>query len=327
MGSETVDVVTFGEPLGLLLADDSLPLRRARAFRRTVAGAELNTAVGLARLGHRCALAARVGDDPFGDDVRATLAAESVAARPLLVDDGAATGLITRDRSGHRRVRVVYHRVGSAGSRLSAADLDALPIEAARVLHVTGITPALSATALAATRAAIVRAQAAGVAISFDPNFRARLWSRADAAPELRELAAQARIVLASEDEARWLAGLEEARGAGASAQLPEVAEWFHARGAELVAIKRGAAGAWVSDGTTATAIASVPVGAAVDPVGAGDAFDAGFLSGWLDGRGAVDAARRGAACGAACVQVAGDLDGLPTRAELDDMTTTEVDR
>lgn len=314
------EVVTFGEAMGLMLADDGLPLRRARRFARSLAGAELNTAVGLARLGHRCAFAGRVGDDPFGEDVRATLLAEEVDADGLVVDPGVATGLLTRDRHGARRIRVVYHRAGSAGSRLDVGDLAALPIEGARLLHVTGITPGLSESARAATFAAVERARAAGVAVAFDPNHRARLWSRDEALPVLRELAAHATIVLTSEEEGRWLAGVEG---------LPAIAAWFHERGAQVVVVKRGAAGAWVSAGGEPVAVDALPVGAAIDPVGAGDAFDAGFLSGWLDGLDAAGAARRGAACGAACVQVAGDFEGAPTRAELEDLMsdTTEVDR
>lgn len=319
-GAPPPEVVTFGEAMGLMLADDGLPLRRARRFHRTLAGAELNTAVGLARLGHRAAYAGRVGDDPFGEEVRATLLAEGVDAAGLRIDPDAPTGLLTRDRDGHRRIRVVYHRAGNAGSRLTPEDLAALPLAGARLLHVTGITPGLSDSASAATLAAVHAARAAGVTVSFDPNHRAKLWSRDEAAPVLRELAGFAGIVLTSEDEGAWLAS---------TSGLEQIAAYFHDRGARIVVVKRGADGARVSDDGAVTDVPVLPVGAVVDPVGAGDAFDAGFLSGWLDGLPAAEAARRGAACGAAVVQVAGDLEGLPTRAELEDLMsdTTEVDR
>jgi 2-dehydro-3-deoxygluconokinase len=315
------EVVTFGESMGLMLADDGLPLRRAHRFHRTVAGAELNTAVGLARLGHRAAYAGRVGDDPFGEEVRATLLAEGVDATGLVVDPSVPTGLLTRDRDGHRRIRVVYHRAGAAGSRLTPEDLAALPLAGARLLHVTGITPALSQSARAATFAAVRAARAAGVTVAFDPNHRAKLWSRDEAAPVLRELAALSQIVLTSEEEGAWLAS---------SPSLEGIATYFHDQGAQLVVVKRGADGARVSEaGGSAIDVPVLAVGAVVDPVGAGDAFDAGFLSGWLEGLAPAEAARRGAACGAAVVQVAGDLEGAPTRAELEDLMaeTTEVDR
>ncbi|MBB4662817.1 sugar kinase [Conexibacter arvalis] len=314
------EIVTFGEAMGLFLADAGTPLAHARRFTRTLAGAELNTAVALARLGHAVAFAGRVGDDPFGDDVRATLRAEGVDAGALRVDPSAPTGLLTRDQHGERRLRVVYHRAGAAGSRLTAGDLAALPIEQARALHVTGITPALGPTARAATLAAVERARAAGVPVSFDPNFRARLWSAEEAAKVLRPLALAADLVLAGEEEACWLSGCDDAAAA---------ATWFLRRGARAVAVKRGARGAWVADGERALAIAARPVALPVDPVGAGDAFDAGFLSAWLREQPLERCGAVAAAVGAACVQSAGDLAGLPTGAELAALLDdeTEVDR
>lgn len=314
------EVVTFGEAMGLFLADAGTPLAHARRFTRTLAGAELNVAVALARLGHRCAFAGRVGDDPFGEDVRATLRAEGVDERALVVDPAAPTGLLTRDQHGERRLRVVYHRAGAAGGRLTPEDLTALPIERARLLHVTGITPALGASARAATLAAVERARAAGVPIAFDPNFRARLWSAEAAVQTLRPLAAHAELVLAGEDEARWLSGREATADAAA---------WFLERGARVVAIKRGARGAWLTDGARELAVPPRPVALPADPVGAGDAFDAGFLSAWLRDEPLERCGAVAAAVGAACVQSAGDLAGLPARAELDALLDNdmEVDR
>jgi 2-dehydro-3-deoxygluconokinase len=315
----TIEVATFGEALGLMLAADGQPLRTARRFTRTVAGAELNLAVGLARLGHRVRWAGRVGDDPFGEDVVATLRAARVEVDAVRID-AAATGLLVRDHDGERRVRVLHHRAHSAGSRLAPEDLAALLDPAPRALHLTGITPALSTSAREATETIADAAVAAGVPVSFDPNMRPRLWSHEEAAPVLRALAGRATIVLAGEDEAAWLTGCDD---------LAAMGRWFLDRNARVVAIKRGARGAWVTDGATAVDVAPVPVAFPRDPVGAGDAFDAGFLSGWLDGLGAAESAARGAACGAACVRVAGDLDGLPTRGEVDDLLAgrDEVDR
>lgn len=317
---DATEVVTFGEAMGLFLVDGEVPLARARRFVRQVAGAELNVAVGLARLGHRCAWLGRVGDDAFGEDVIAVLRAEGIDATGVVVDPGAPTGLLVRDRHGERRVRVHYHRAGSAGSRLAPADLDIRRLAAARLVHLTGITPALSASARAATFAAADAAHAAGVPLSFDVNFRARLWDEDVALPVLRDLAARASIVLASAAEASWLSGHAEPAAA---------AHWFGERGAGLVAIRRGAAGAHVRSGSEAAEVPAFPVAAPVDPVGAGDAFTAGFLSAWLRGDDPRACGRAGAAAGAACVQVPGDLDGLPTRAELGALLAgdTDVDR
>jgi 2-dehydro-3-deoxygluconokinase len=150
-----------------------------------------------------------------------------------------------------------------------------------------------------------------------DPNVRLKLWSAERARRALSELAGLADIVLTGADEAALVSG----RQANAAA-------WFLERGARLVVVKEGAAGAWATDGSETARVAARPV-TPVDPVGAGDAFDGGFLSGWLRGLGLEDCLAVGAAAGAACVQVPGDLDGLPSLAEvqvmLDDVT--EVDR
>lgn len=310
----------MGEAMGLFLAEDGVPLRRARRFTRQVAGAELNVAVGLARLGHRCAFVGRVGDDPFGEDVVATLRAEGVDASAVVVDPDAPTGLLTRDAHGERAMRVVYHRSGSAGARLRPADLPDQLLDHARLLHLTGITPALGESARAAVEDALDRAAARGVAVSFDPNFRHRLWRREEAAPQLRELASRASVVLASEAEARWLSGREDPAAASV---------WLAEQGASVAVVKQGEAGALVTDGGPPVHVPALPLRAAVDPVGAGDAFDAGFLSAWLEGRPLAECARCGHAAGAACVMAAGDLDGLPTAAERDALLAGagEVDR
>jgi 2-dehydro-3-deoxygluconokinase len=312
------EVVTFGEAMGLFLAPPGVPLRRARTFSRLVAGAELNVAVGLARLGHAVRWVGRVGDDPFGEDVRRTLLQEGVDAA-LVVDPAAPTGLITRDAHAERAIEVAYHRAGSAGSRITPDDV--VPhVDGARALHVTGITPALSATAREATLAAVAEARRRGVPVSFDPNHRARLWGATDARPVLQEIAASSDLVLAGADEAELITGTTDPERA---------ADWFFDRGAETVVLKRGAAGAWVAHADRRATVPPHPVTHPVDPVGAGDAFAAGFLSAWLRFLSPERCAHEGALVGAACVQAAGDLDGLPTAAERDlmDDGRTEVRR
>jgi 2-dehydro-3-deoxygluconokinase len=318
--SPTPELVTLGEPLGLLLADHGAPLRHARRFTRMVAGAELNVAVGLARLGHRSAFVGRVGDDAFGADVQAVLAAEGIDAGAVSVEPHLPTGVIVRDQSADRPINVLYYRTGSAGSRLRPDDVPEEWIAAARVLHLTGVTPALGPEPRAAVQRALDVARAAGVPVSFDPNFRRRLWRPDEAAEVLRPLALRAQIVLAGMDEARWLSGRDE---------VEDVAAWFFEGGAEVVALKCGAAGAWVTDGRTTRQVEPIRIRLPCDTIGAGDAFNAGFLSGWLRGEHVDRCGQQGVAAGAACVIAAGDLDGLPNRADLDALMSgsLEADR
>ncbi|MFC9331020.1 sugar kinase [Kitasatospora sp. NPDC057015] len=300
------EVITFGEAMAVLHGPPAVPLAEVTRFTRTVAGAEANVAVGLARLGHAAAWFGRVGDDAFGQVVLRTLRGEGVDVSRAKVDADAPTGLLVRDCHDSRRISVAYYRSGSAGSRLSPDDVDAQWLGGAKLLHVTGITPALSSSALAATEHVLAAARAARVPVSFDPNIRLRL-----APPErwrelLLPLARAAELVLTGQDEAELLSGRR-----GRAALL-----WFLEQGAGLVVAKRGVQGAVATDGTQWWETPPWPV-TAVDPVGAGDAFDAGFLSHRLRGHSVPDSLALAARVAALVVAAPGDLAGLPFAADL----------
>ncbi|HEU5042577.1 MAG TPA: sugar kinase [Nocardioidaceae bacterium] len=311
------DCVTFGETMALLYAQPTVPLAHATAFTRSIAGAESNLAIGLARLGHRVGWFGRVGADAFGTAVLGALRAASVDVSRARVDDAAPTGLLVRDSHPQRRISVLYYRDGSAGSRLGPEDVDEEYVASARMLHVTGITPALSETALAATEKAVAIAKQHNVIVAFDPNLRTRLWSPADAAPVLQRLAADADIVLVGHHEGELLCGRPEA---------PAIAGWF-GTGGQTVVVKQGAAGAWATDGEREWSADAHRV-SVVDPVGAGDAFDAGYLSAVLHGHDVATALQHGCAAGALAVQGPGDTDALPTREDLAAaLDGTDIDR
>ncbi|NUU24040.1 MAG: sugar kinase, partial [Streptomycetaceae bacterium] len=199
------EVLTLGETMVLLSAPGIGPLRHARTLGVAIGGAESNVAVGLTRLGVRTAWLGRVGDDEFGRLVVSTLAGEGVDVSGVVVDPGAPTGLMVKARRTSSATEVTYYRAGSAGSRLSACDLDAEVLGGARLLHITGITPALSRSAADAVDAAV---SATGERlVSLDLNYRQALWSPAAAAPVLRDLVKRCDIVFATEAEARLVLG------------------------------------------------------------------------------------------------------------------------
>jgi 2-dehydro-3-deoxygluconokinase len=313
------EVVTLGECLAAFVATTPGPLAEAVRFERHVAGAEANVAVGLARLGHGAAYIGRVGADGLGTAIVRRLRGEGVDVSQLIVDDAAPTGVMFRERRALGAIDVVYHRTGSAGSRLSAEDVDRAAdaglFEVARWLHLTGITAALSATARTAMTNARDRARESGLRISLDVNLRRRLWTDEAAAPVLRELLEGVDVVLGSLDELAVLAGA----GSGTTAdEAAALAARVGGLGPTVVVAKLGAAGAlgWVSGGSTVR-IPGIPVMTVVDPVGAGDAFCAGFIAGLLDGVELEAALRMGNACGALAVAAPGDQAGLPDRVEL----------
>jgi 2-dehydro-3-deoxygluconokinase len=302
------DVVTFGEALVLFLAEPGVPLSAATSFRRSVTGAELNFAVGISRLGHRAGWFGRVGDDAHGRLIRRVLKSEDIDTSRIITDGEAPTGLITRDCHPGRPIDVCYARTGSAGSRLRPDDLDLGYLSDCRVLGVTGVTAAISPTAFAAALRAVQAAREAGVTVLFDPNIRHKLGPLDVQVDRMRQLCQAADIVLAGEDEAMAISGRSDPAGLG---------DWFLGRGARLAVLKRGEQGAWASDGTEVWQQPAFAVTVA-DPVGAGDAFAAGFVSAALRGAPVGQALKEAAAVGALDVAVAGDIEGLPTAEERD---------
>jgi 2-dehydro-3-deoxygluconokinase len=311
----SVEVVTLGEALGGFVAREIGPLELASGFERHIVGAEFNTAVGLARLGRRAAFIGRIGDDALGRSVLRALRAESVDDRYVGVEREAPTGVLIRARRGGAASEVVYHRSGSAGAALAPEHVEAArdDIAGARWLHVTGVTPALSASCRAAVETAVAIAHASGVRISLDINLRRKLWNDDTARGVLLHGIERISTVLGSEDELRTITG-EPSWEAAAEALL--------ALGAGEVVVKRGDAGAvLLRRGMPGLHAAARPV-TVVDPVGAGDGFDAGYLAGRLGDLGDLEVLRLANACGALAAGSIGDTTGLPSASELEHLGT-----
>lgn len=301
-----MSVVALGESLGLLVASRIGRLELVPTMDLGFGGAESNVAIGLARLGAPVTWMGRLGDDALGRLIERQLRAEGVAVASTH-DPEAPTALMLKERPAAGASAVSYYRAGSAGSRLAPEHLDLASIRDARVLHVTGITAALGEGPRAALDAAIDAARDAGTMVSFDVNHRSRLWSPALAVTAYRAIAARADLVFAGEDEAELLTGERDAR---------RQADAIAALGPAQVVIKRGADGAIaLVDGERAEQ-AAFPV-QAVDTVGAGDAFVAGYLAELLAGAPLADRLRTAAACGALACTAPGDWEAAPDRAAI----------
>ncbi|SNS70581.1 2-dehydro-3-deoxygluconokinase [Asanoa hainanensis] len=303
-----IDVATFGETMAALRADG--PIRLGGTMRLSVAGAESNVAIGLARLGHRVRWTGLVGRDEPGELVLRTLRAEGVDVTHARVDSRGPTGLLLFERRIGDVVRVTYHRAGSAASYLSSGDVLPALDPPPRLLHVTGITPALGP----APASAVAAAARSGVRVCLDVNYRSRLWDRDQAAAALRPLVPSLSVVVASDDELDLIAPPT------ATTEADRVAALLDAGVTEVV-VKRGAAGATghTTRETVHTPARRVRV---VDVVGAGDAFVAGYLSGLLDDLDLTGRLDRAVTTGAFAVASPGDWEGLPTRSELDLLDT-----
>jgi 2-dehydro-3-deoxygluconokinase len=308
-----LDVVTCGEAMALFVALQSGPLDQCAQFQKITAGAELNVAVGLARLGFGVGYLSRVGNDSIGRFLLAALDHEHIDRSHVTVDAVYPTGLMFKTRSDDGGdPQVEYFRRGSAASRLSVADYAADYCLQGRHVHLTGISAAISDSARELTMHLAREARAAGKRVSFDPNLRPRLWPSTQAMIEATNaLAALGDLVMPGLGEGRLLTGLTEPE---------DVARFYLDLGASAVVIKLGPAGAYFADGTASGFVAGVPVpvNRVVDTVGAGDGFAVGVISGLLDGLALSDAVARGTRIGARVVQFVGDCEGLPTREELE---------
>jgi len=284
------DVVCVGESMALVTPEPPRPLSEGGPTRLDVAGAESTVACYLAMLGARAAWASRVGDDPLGVLLRTRIASYGVDTSLVAVDPEAPTGVFFKDPGA--ATRVYYYRAGSAASRLGPG----LHLPPSRVVHLSGITPALSLTC-----ATLADRLLDGPALtSFDVNYRPGLWPVEWAGPELRRLAGRAGIVFVGLDEARVLWGAD--RPEDVRALLP---------GPSVLVVKDGAVGV-TSYGPEGVTFAPAPAVDVIEPVGAGDAYAAGYLFGFLRDLPEVSRLRLGHLVAGAALRVTGDVAPLP---------------
>ncbi len=309
----TFDVALFGEAMLLLVADRPGPIEHAQSFFKRTAGAETNVAIGLSRLGLKVGWASRLGTDSMGRSLIASMKAEGIDCSHVICDATQRTGFQFKGRvTDGSDPPVESHRKGSAASQMGPADVDEAWLRGARHLHATGVFAAISETSRQASLLSMEVMRAAGRTISFDPNLRPALWQSAEVMRHwINEFASRADWVLPGVEEGLLLTGQGTPEG---------IARFYRERGAKLVVVKLGAAGAYYDSDVAGTGnVDGFPVSRVVDTVGAGDGFAAGVVSALLEGRSVPDAVRRGAWIGARAVQVLGDTEGLPTRAQLDE--------
>jgi len=302
-------LVTIGESIAVVRSTAPGGFALDGSAQLSVGGAESNVAIAARRLGTPTCWVSRVGDDAIGRRILRELRAEGVDVRAM-VDPTAPTGLLLKDSPRPGTTQVQYYRAASAASRLDADDIDRAELRATDLLHLTGITPALSESAERAVFAAVGAARAADARVSFDVNHRSRLWSAAVARPVYRRLVAAADVVFAGDDEAALVLDADVADG-------PEtLARELAALGPAEVVMKLGDRGAGSLIGGRWTARPAAPV-TVIDTVGAGDAFAGAYLAGMLQGLDAATRLELGVRNGAAACTHPGDWEGTATHAEL----------
>lgn len=303
-----MDVVTLGETMVMFHPETKGALRYVHSFTKTIAGAESNVAIALARLGHSAGWFSKIGDDEFGRYIILSIRGEGVDVSRVTKSKTHSTGLLFKERFAHVNPNVYYYRKDSAASTLSQEDLDPDYIRKAKILHLSGITPALSESSQKTVFKAIEIAKENKIKISFDPNIRLKLWSLQEAKGVLLDIAKQADIIFPGIDEGKMLLGTENPK---------KIAEHFQKMGCERIAIKLGAKGCYVVHKEEAHFVEGYPVESLEDTVGAGDGFAAGFLAGVLRKLPLKECAQWGNGVGAMAVLVRGDMEGFPTKSQL----------
>jgi 2-dehydro-3-deoxygluconokinase len=299
-------VITAGETMALIVPPGPGRLRHATSLALSIGGAESNVAIGLARLGLPSSWISVLGDDELGELILNRLRAEGVDTSAVRRISDRPTGLYLREEVAGR-LRVYYYRSGSAAATLAPDAFEASILNGAAFLHLTGITGALSPECAEFLPWAAKSARDAGVRVSYDVNYRSRLWAPAAARAAAEALLPFVDVLLVGHEEAHALWGWET------DAALEQLSE----AGPAEVVLKLGADGcAAVIDGERLTS-PGFPA-RELDPIGAGDAFDAGYLAATLWGWAPEKRLRTANAMGAFCVQNLGDYEGLPSRRELD---------
>jgi 2-dehydro-3-deoxygluconokinase len=303
------EVLCFGETLGLILNPRGSRLRDCVQAQMSFAGAESNVAIGLARLGCRVSWLSAVGADPVGDRVLRQLRAEGVGVSRVLVDAVRPTAMMLRDRVTWTEPSVYYWRDTSAFSQAVGDLVKTCDWNGVGALHLSGITPALNEKAHAATRDIIAAARKRRIPVWFDINHRRKLWTEPEAVRRLQPLLGHFDILFLSEDEGRMLTG---------KGKPEDIGRALLDQGVRRVVLKLGVRGVFAFEARGKVFCPPFKIEAEVDPIGAGDGFDAGFLSGVIAGRPIEESLLRGSACGAMVCLTDGDWEGLPTPAELE---------
>ncbi|MFO1328008.1 MAG: sugar kinase [Rubrivivax sp.] len=292
------DIVSLGEPM---VEFNQTGERDGRLYLQGFGGDSSNLAIAAARQGARVAYASALGDDPYGRLLRELWTREGVDHSGVVTDASAFTAIyfVSHDEQGHH---FHFFRNGSAASRLRPQDLPRTMIESARVLHLSGISLAISAQACDTAYAAIEWARGAGVKVSFDTNLRLKLWSAARARAVMGDVMRLSHVVLPSYDDVVAITGRTDPDA---------IVDHCLQLGAEVVALKLGERGALVAGPGERHRIPPFPCHP-VDATGAGDTFGGAFLARWIAGDGLEQAGRYAAAAAALSTEGFGAVEPIP---------------
>lgn len=303
-------ILLFGEPMTLLTTTEVVSLDDATTFQKSLAGAEVNVAIGLTRLEHQATYFTVLGDDPWGHYIKKKLNIENIDTSLVFFDDKYPSGMMLKNQVSKGDPDIYYYRQGSAFSHIDISWLDKIDITQYDQLHLTGIPLALSKETRNISFELVKKAKEAGVYISYDPNLRPSLWPNEETMiVTTNEMAQYCDMILPGIKEGKILMGSDD----------PDIiSQYFIDRGTKEVVIKLGEKGAYYANKDKSLVVEGFYVDNVVDTVGAGDGFAVGIISGRLESIGEQEMLTRGNAIGALQVMTLGDNEGLPNRQKLE---------
>lgn len=297
------DVITIGEAMITFNPGSTGPMKFVNTFEKKVGGAELNLAIGCARLGLRAGWISRLGNDEFGKYIKTFARGEGIDVSEVKLMDDYPTSLNFKEIMEDGGVRTFYYRDKSPTLSMTTKDLDEEYFQQAKILHITGVFAAVDPNNVEILNQAIKLAKKHGLKISFDPNIRLRLWSKEEAKQVLSKILPHVDILLAGQEEMDIIMGESDPL---------RIIEQAKELGVSYVAIKQGADGAvGYHDGKIVEA-SPVQASKVVDTVGAGDGFNAGILYGLLQNWTLDKTLLFANTIGSMVVSVIGDNEGLP---------------
>lgn len=300
------DVLTFGESMMAFSPSGCGSLRYHFQYAAGFAGAESNTAIGLQKLGHKAQWVSQLGNDEPGAFILNRIRAEGVCTDAVFRDDSHPTGLMIKEYCADGDTRVYYYRDHSAFTHYSFERFPVSVLAQTKLFHVTGITPILSPSLGEVVKSIIYACMDYKIPVSFDPNIRLKLWKDRDFHQIISWCMEHSTYIMLGVNEASFLYGLD----------APEaISEYLFSNFPSLryLAIKAGEKGSYVCSRNSFCHIAPYPCHC-IDSIGAGDAYNAGFLAGILEDKPLELCGKMANICGALCTQVQGDIEGIPDR-------------
>ncbi len=303
-----LEFITIGETCAVMASKSIGRMRYSDRFELRPGGAEGTVAVGVKRLGHTAGWISQLGEDELGHYILSFIQGEGVDVSTVRMVPDKQTGLFVRERLPMGEARHFYYRTDSAFSEIEPGALQEDYISSAKMLHITGITPALSKTCRRTIDAAVEIAKKHHLTITFDPNLRLKLWSVDEARPIIEKLMVSADYVLPGLEEMHSLYGVQP---------VERLLNRLHEIGCERIVLKLGKEGAILSLPSGTDTLAGYPVDSPVDLMGAGDAFAAGFIAGILKGMTPKDSVDLANFVAGMSIRLPGNIESLPTWDEV----------